>query len=515
MDTDNRAFQEAVLRARQISQPGSTGLGGGGGNLGGTMKRSNDDDSEFSPNIKKMNLGSSISIPGKSAPTQQQSQRPQKDQLYLNGTMFNGEKVLDVMIPGNKVGFVIGKGGEMIRNLQERAGVKMVVYQETNEAGERDKQLRISGAPDKVDHAKQLVSDLLVEKELELATRSKNNFQSNNLSNPMNNANKFISPLNEYGSSRITYFEYPVSPQLIGLVIGKGGETIRKIQADAGCKVQFDTTKVDAQGNKICQFTGTQETVNRALDMVKEIIETVTGGQGSVEEIRLVVPTSRTGTVIGRGGETIRALKQQSGCNIELDKNFHSENDEKCFIIRGVPDKIGYAQQLVTDKVGGHATVILNTMQNNPLYADNQYNYLTSQIYANQIGQSQYYWPQSSDASKTVQDQYAAWAAYYAQYYSQQQNGAAAADPTSAAATAAAAGQTTQATAAAYAASGQDPETVYQQWIEYYKAYGMTREAEAMEQKLKEYQQSKQSQQQDDRDAGSAGNNQRQNGNSS
>lgn len=118
-------------------------------------------------------------------------------------------------------------------------------------------------------------------------------------------------------------------------------------------------------------------------------------------------------------------------------------------------------------------------------------------------------------ASKTVQDQYAAWAAYYAQYYSQQQNGAAAADPTSAAATAAAAGQTTQATAAAYAASGQDPETVYQQWIEYYKAYGMTREAEAMEQKLKEYQQSKQSQQQDDRDAGSAGNNQRQNGNSS
>ena len=44
--------------------------------------------------------------------------KPMKDQLYLNGTIFNGEKVLDFMIPGNKVGFVIGKGGEMIRNLQ-------------------------------------------------------------------------------------------------------------------------------------------------------------------------------------------------------------------------------------------------------------------------------------------------------------------------------------------------------------------------------------------------------------
>lgn len=140
----------------------------------------------------------------------------------------------------------------------------MVIFQETSEAGERDKQLRISGIPDKVDHAKQLVNDLLVEKEIEQASRSKSTF---------------ISPLSDYGSSRITYHEYPVSPQLIGLVIGKGGETIRKIQADSGCKVQFDTAKVDAHGNKICQFTGTPDTVNRALDMVKEIIETVTGGQ--------------------------------------------------------------------------------------------------------------------------------------------------------------------------------------------------------------------------------------------
>lgn len=89
---------------------------------------------------------------------------------------------------------------------------------------------------------------------------------------------------------------------------------------------------------------------------------------GGLEEIRLVVPASRTGTVIGRGGETIRALKQQSGCNIELDKSFQSDNEEKCFIIRGTADKIGYAQQLVTDKVGGHATVIANSMQANPLY---------------------------------------------------------------------------------------------------------------------------------------------------
>lgn len=39
-------------------------------------------------------------------------------QVYLDGFVQGGEKTLDVMIPGNKVGFVIGKGGEMIRQLQ-------------------------------------------------------------------------------------------------------------------------------------------------------------------------------------------------------------------------------------------------------------------------------------------------------------------------------------------------------------------------------------------------------------
>lgn len=44
--------------------------------------------------------------------------RPPRDQCFLEGEFFGDEKVLDFMLPGNKVGFVIGKGGEMIRTLQ-------------------------------------------------------------------------------------------------------------------------------------------------------------------------------------------------------------------------------------------------------------------------------------------------------------------------------------------------------------------------------------------------------------
>ena len=41
-----------------------------------------------------------------------------KSSVYLHGILINGEKTLDMMVPGSKVGYVIGKGGEMIRNLQ-------------------------------------------------------------------------------------------------------------------------------------------------------------------------------------------------------------------------------------------------------------------------------------------------------------------------------------------------------------------------------------------------------------
>lgn len=185
--------------------------------------------------------------------------RPAKSQRYPNGIVINGEKTLDMMVPGNKVGYVIGKGGEMIRNLQERAGVKMTVFQETNEATETEKQLRIIGAPDKVDYAQQLVNDLLTEKEIETVRLKSNSFNK--------------SMTNEYGTQRFQNIEVPVPPQYIGLVIGKGGETIRRIQQEAGCKVQFDTTKLDPNGNKVCQINGNPDCVKRAHDMVNEIVE--------------------------------------------------------------------------------------------------------------------------------------------------------------------------------------------------------------------------------------------------
>lgn len=283
----------------------------------------------------------------------------------LQGIIINGEKTMDMMVPGTKVGYIIGKGGEMIRTLQERASVKMTIFQQTSEASDAPKQLRIVGAPDKVDYAKELINDLLTEKELEsMKTRTTKPMPGGMGGGPGNFGGGGNS---EYGSSRGggggANAEVAVPPQYIGLVIGKGGESIKRIQAETGCKVQFDTQKNDERGNKICQISGPPDCVKRAEELIEDIIKNAANyksnrmRESGGDEIRMPVPANRTGAVIGRGGETIRQLKQQSGCEIELDKNAKiGPGDDKVFIIRGPSDRIQYAQQLINDKVQGNSS---------------------------------------------------------------------------------------------------------------------------------------------------------------
>lgn len=69
----------------------------------------------------------------------------------------------------------------------------------------------------------------------------------------------------------------------------------------------------------------------------------------------MAVPANRVGVVIGKGGDTIRMIKQQSGCDIELDKNATPvDSPEKIFVIRGKPDRIQIAQQMINEKVAGN-----------------------------------------------------------------------------------------------------------------------------------------------------------------
>ncbi|KAG8555317.1 hypothetical protein GDO81_017668 [Engystomops pustulosus] len=266
-----------------------------------------------------------------------------------------GNTVQEIMIPASKAGLVIGKGGETIKQLQERAGVKMVMIQDGPQNTGADKPLRITGDPYKVQQAKDMVLELI---------RDQGGFRE---------------PRNEYGS-RIggnEGIDVPIPRFAVGIVIGRNGEMIKKIQNDAGVRIQFKPDD-GSTPERIAQITGPPDRCQHAADIINDLLRSVQAGNnggpgpggrgrgrgqgnwnmgppGGLQEFNFFVLTVKTGLIIGKGGETIKSISQQSGARIELQRNPppNSDPNMKLFTIRGTPQQIDYARQLIEEKIGG------------------------------------------------------------------------------------------------------------------------------------------------------------------
>uniref|UniRef100_A0AAY5L5F1 K Homology domain-containing protein n=1 Tax=Esox lucius TaxID=8010 RepID=A0AAY5L5F1_ESOLU len=269
-----------------------------------------------------------------------------------------GMSVQEILVPASKAGLVIGKGGETIKQLQERAGVKMVMIQEGPQNTGADKPLRISGEPFKVQQAKEMVMELIREQ-------------------------GFREQRGEYGSRMGggggEGLDVPVPRFAVGIVIGRNGEMIKKIQSDTGVRIQFKPDD-GSTPERIAQIMGPPDQSQHAAEIISDLLRSVQQGgpggpngggrgrgrggnggnwnmgpPGGLQEFTFTVPTMKTGLIIGKGGETIKGISQQSGARIELQRNPPPNADPniKMFTVRGSHQQIDYARQLVEEKIGG------------------------------------------------------------------------------------------------------------------------------------------------------------------
>jgi far upstream element-binding protein len=400
----------------------------------------------------------------------------------------------EIMIPGSKVGLIIGKGGETIKQLQERTGAKMVVVQD-GPGQEMEKPLRISGDPQKVEHAKQLVYELIQDKGEGQQSNNRggssggNSYAGNNRHQDREGGGHhggggggggYGGPPHGGDSKEIF-----VPKLAVGVVIGKGGDMIKKIQAETGCRLQFLQTKNDGPGDRRCVIQGTKQQVDDGNRMIEDLIESVmrrnsgnnhqnndwnsggggggnsyqqhqpSGGQaGGVqvvqEQYQFVVPASKCGIIIGRSGDTIKQINSQSGAHCEMDRKISANQTvEKTFTVKGEQHQVDEAKRLIQDKINMDITLV----------------HLGSQTVtqpANGFG------GQGGGASNPYQQSWGGYNAGSNQGWdgNQPQMGGASGGP---------------------AAQGQPDYS--QQWIEYYRSMGMTREAEAIEAQVKAKQQ--------------------------
>ena len=172
------------------------------------------------------------------APSQPQPQ-PSVPADSNSGNNANDAFVEDsAQVPPLYVGRIIGKGGEMIRDLEARSGAKIDVNQSVT-----PKVITYRGTRAEIDFAKQLVSMLCTEK-------------GDTTKLPV-------------GRAALKVVAVPGS--VIGKIIGRKGEMIRKLQNESRAKIEVDHSGAGMGGvdNRQVTITGTNDAVVKAEEMVK------------------------------------------------------------------------------------------------------------------------------------------------------------------------------------------------------------------------------------------------------
>ncbi|KKY28876.1 putative kh domain-containing protein [Phaeomoniella chlamydospora] len=123
----------------------------------------------------------------------------------------------------------------------------------------------------------------------------------------------------------------PVEKNLVGLIIGRSGETLRKVEQSTGARVQFMEGPESNGATRLCKISGSRAARTGAKAEIYRIIDdngtgAGTSGKSQVkpgtapngENTQIMVPDRTVGLIIGRGGETIRDLQERSGCHVNI-----------------------------------------------------------------------------------------------------------------------------------------------------------------------------------------------------
>lgn len=187
--------------------------------------------------------------------------------------------------------------------------------------------------------------------------------------------------------------EFLVPNHMVGLVIGKGGENLKKIENMSGTRLQFAPgIKMKSRRKKKVEFmrsdhpknvdmgeqerrldmSGEADQVKIARNMVQQVIDDArsnesarfSGGSRTTDYAamaasragsgsQMTIPSSKVGLLIGRGGETIRDLEDRSGAKITIAPEAPGERGhERTVSLIGNDGSVDRARRMIEDLLG-------------------------------------------------------------------------------------------------------------------------------------------------------------------
>ncbi|XP_073054291.1 RNA-binding KH domain-containing protein RCF3-like [Primulina eburnea] len=280
-------------------------------------------------------------------------ERVVSEELPVNGTFDEPLQVtVRLLVPSDQIGCVIGKGGQIIQNIRidTHAQIRILGSEHLPPCAlSSDEVIQITGETTVVMNALYQVASRIHDNPSRsqhslLSSpsiyRSGITFNNSNASGTLLGATSLMGP---YMNHKIDGPEWSSAPkefslrlvcptENLGAVIGKGGAIIKQIRQESGAFVVVDSAGADGDDCVISvsakeMFEGpswTIDAINRLQQRCSEKIEKDSGDL--VITTRLLVPASRIGCIIGKGGAIIKEMRNTTRANIRI---FSDENVPK------------------------------------------------------------------------------------------------------------------------------------------------------------------------------------------
>jgi len=151
-------------------------------------------------------------------------------------------------------------------------------------------------------------------------------------------------------TSRHVVLEVQIPKDSVGIVIGRQGANIKEIQAKTETRINFKD-ELETEEYRVAAIRGSPD----GAQMAEILIHQTIAQQPRVETVVLEVPTRNVGRVIGRRGETVKAISRASRCKVDVESE--TKAYETKIILRGSSDSIEAARNMIMEKVAEDSAI--------------------------------------------------------------------------------------------------------------------------------------------------------------
>ncbi|OLN86281.1 Far upstream element-binding protein 1 [Colletotrichum chlorophyti] len=231
----------------------------------------------------------------------------------------DGEDCMQIMVPDRTVGLIIGRGGETIRDLQERSGCHINIVGESKSVNGL-RPVNLIGSHESAAQAKDLIMEIV-------DSDSRNEGQpAAPVKKPSRQDGGFqrdAGPGGGTGGGDKIHDSIYVPSEAVGMIIGKGGETIRDMQNGTGCKINVAQSSGPGEVQREIALIGSRDSIARAKQAIEEKVDAVVSQAANKESDRNANQDQRQKNSGGGGGPGDRGGRGRQ--NQDYDRSYSQQ----------------------------------------------------------------------------------------------------------------------------------------------------------------------------------------------